>query len=415
MLYAEESNNGYAPIIQNKMDPDIYNWNTFDTKWINTRALAMLAVDGSFFRQNKESKMYLGDLTELPVGDIRGVRLGAAGTINFKKPWTYLISGSINSFNRYFDSDTEDRYSLLDCVVGIPLWGKYGRMQIGKMKAPISMERTMGMVFEQVMERPMHLDALLPSRNIGLSFSDMLFANRLRYRVGIYNDWLEKSGLSASEANQQYTGRITTVAYEDKETKRLLHLGVGYRYEDITEGTVQYSVGPEQYFVNNWLDTTVFEAESSNTYSLEMTYLDGPLWLAAEYTSTAVKSEQNGDPTFSGYHVSMNYLITGEHRGYNYRLGVVRRVTPLFGDSDIGVGAVEVSARYSVMDLNDAEIQGGKMDISSLGIVFHPRRDIQFHAQYSRANLYKKNMKLVSNIMESKADIVQFRMVILID
>ncbi len=413
--YTGENNNGYAPIVTNKMNPEIYDWNALDTEWINMRALAMIGIDGSDFIQDETSKMHVGDLNDYETANVRAIRLGAAGTINFEKPWTYLFSGSANAFNKNFDSEVDDRYSLLDLLIGIPVWGEYGRIQIGKMKSPISMERTMGMVFEQVMERPMHLDALLPSRNIGLSFSDLILDQRVRYRVGVYNDWLEKDGLSASEANQQYVGRITTVAYEDKESERLLHLGVGYRYDDLSEGTAQYSVGPEQDFLDPWLDTTEFEAQGSNTYNLEMTYLDGPLWLAAEYTSTSVDSKQNGNPTFRGYHVSANYFITGEPRGYNYRLGTVRRVTPLMNMSDRGVGAIELSVRYSFMDLEDAAIHGGEMDIISLGTIWHPRRDVQLHAQYSRANLHKENMQRQSSIVESKTDILQFRMVILID
>ena len=401
MLYAEENiaapapvcsdlpqiedNNGYAPTVTNTMDPSVYDWNALSTEWVNMRALIMAAVDGSSFNQNETSISHVGDLLPFDGGDVRGVRFGAAGTINFEKPWTYLMSGSINSLMRHYDSTIDDKYTLLDFALGIPIWGEYGRMQIGKMKAPISMERIMGMIFEQVMERPMHLDALLPSRNIGFSFSDMLLGDRMSYRVGVYNDWLEKEGLSFSQANQQYVGRVTAVAYEDEESERLLHLGAGYRYDDLVEGTTEYDVGPEQYFVNPWLNTLEFEAESTRTYNLELTYIDGPLWLATEYTSTSVASWQNGNPTFSGYHVSVNYLITGEHRGYNHRLGIVRRVTPLFSVSDRGVGAVELSARYSTLDLNDAAINGGEMNIRSLGVVWHPRRDVQLHAQYSRA------------------------------
>ncbi len=415
VVYAEEGTDGYIPTIKNKMNPDAYDWNALNTKWVNMRVLGMVALDGSHFIQNGTSRTHVGDLSAYNVGDVRGIRIGAAGTINFKKPWTYLMSGSINSPGRDFNSGVDDKYTLLDLVLGIPLWGEYGRMQIGKMKAPISMERNMGMVFEQVMERPMHLDALLPSRNIGLSVSDMIFDSKVTYKIGIYNDWLAKKGVSVSQSNQQYAGRITTVAYEDKEANRLLHLGAGYRYEDIAEGTIHYAVGPENYFVDPWLDTGEFEAQSSSTYNLEVTYLDGPLWVAAEHTSTSVNSARSGDPKFGGYHVSASYLVTGEHRGYNRRLGVVRRVTPLINPSDRGVGAVELSARYSFMDLNGGAINGGKMNITSLGVIWHPRRNLQFHCQYSRANLHNKNIKPISTVIASRTDILQFRMVILVD
>ncbi len=406
---------GYAPTLKNKIDTSVYDWNALDTKWLNMRALGMIGVDGSHFIQDDASKLQVGDLSSYNDANIRAIRIGAVGTINFERPWVYLIAASLNSLSRDFESGLDDKRTLLDFLIGIPLWGDYARMQIGKMKAPISMGRNMGLIFEQIMERPMHLDTLLPSRNIGIGFSDMILDKRVHYRVGVYNDWLEKDALSSSQANQQYVGRLTTVAYEDKKETRLLHLGIGYRYDDIREGTLQYTTRPEEFYVDPWLNTGEFDAQSSNTYNLELTYMDGPLWVSAEYTSTSVSSEQNADPTFNGYHVGANYFITGEHRGYNYRLGQVRRVTPLLGNSNRGVGAIELSIRHSYMDLNSGAITGGEMDINALGVIWHPRRDIQVQAQYSRVNLHNENMQPPSSIAKSKTDIIQLRLVLLIE
>jgi phosphate-selective porin OprO/OprP len=364
------------------------------------RALAMVGLDASHFYQEEESKLHAGDMSRYDRWDVRGLRIGAAGTVNFEYPWTYLISGSINTAMRDYNKETDDALTLLDAVVNIPLWGEYGRMQIGKMKAPISMERTMGMVFEQVMERPMHLDALLPTRNIGLSFSDLILEKRLRWRAGIYNDWLEKGNPDIEDANIIIAGRVTGVAYEDPAALRLLHLGAAYRYEDVKEGTVRYDVGPEFYFCDPWLDTGEIPAAHTNTVNLELTYLDGPLWIASEYTHTAVDSPDYGTLHFSGYHVAFNYFLTGEHRGYNRRKGNVRRITPVLDFDKGGWGALEASLRYSTLDLDDKHIRGGSMDIWSCGLVWHPRRDHQVHLQWSRAALDRADTKSHTGILQ---------------
>jgi phosphate-selective porin OprO/OprP len=322
---------------------------------------------------------------------------------------------SFNSLRRDFNSTIEDKITLYDALVGIPVWGEYGRMQIGKMKAPISMERIMGLAFEQTMERPTHLDALLDSRSIGIDFSDMIFDQRFTWKIGAFNNWLDKDDLSFSEANQEVVGRVTAVAYEDEEKGRLLHLGAAYRYVDMRERSIRYAVGPEQWFVDPWVDTGNFAAEASHTVNLEMSYLDGPLWLASEYTSTSVDAPQFGNPTFSGYHVAANYFLTGEHRGYNKRTGIVRRITPILDFTNGGEGAVEISARYSTLDLTDGAIEGGTIDISSLGLIWHPRRDMQFHMQWSRTHLNSTDIKTGIIPMKSDSDILQFRLVIVID
>ncbi|MCD6213216.1 MAG: hypothetical protein J7J02_09590 [Sulfurovum sp.] len=406
---------GYRPLISADLNTSAYDWNALTTKWINMRAAAIIALDKSQFYQDDKSLNHVGDMGHYDKVDVRGVRLGAIGTINFDKAWTYAVMLSINSLRRDFDNDLEDKITLYDAVVGIPVWGEYGRMQIGKMKEPISMERIMGLVFEQTMERPMHLDALLPSRNIGIDFSDMIFNQRLTWKIGVFNDWMEDDQLSFSESNQQLVARVTAVAYEDKGKERLLHLGAAYRYEDVREGTVRYEVGSEQWFIDPWLDTGSFSADATNTYNLEMSYLDGPLWIASEYTSTSVDSPQFANPTFSGYHVAANYFLTGEHRGYNKRRGIVRRITPVLDFTKGGWGAVEISARYSSVDLTDKAIEGGNMQITSLGLIWHPRRDIQFHMQWSRAYLDRPDMETGIVPTKSDTDILQFRWVMVID
>ena len=401
----------YPPLVSADLNASAYDWNALNTRWINMRAAALGAFDLSHFNQNNESVMHVGDMSDYNRVDVRGIRFGMLGTINFDKPWTYVGMISLNSLSKDFDSDVTDKYTLYDAMVGIPVWGEYGRMQIGKMKAPISMERIMGLVFEQTMERPTHLDALLDSRSIGINFSDMIFNERFTWKIGVFNNWLDKDEFSFSEANQDTVGRVTTVAYEDAEKDRLLHLGAAYRYVDIREGTISYKVGPEQWFVDPWIDTGSFSADASHTVNLEMSYLDGPLWLASEYTSTLVDSSQFGDPTFRGYHVAANYFFTGEHRGYNKRKGTVRRITPILDFTNGGWGAVEISARYSALDLTDGAIEGGEMDIISLGLIWHPRRDTQFHMQWSRTHLNTTDIVP----MKSDSDILQFRLVIVID
>ena len=405
----------YPPLISADLNASAYDWNALNTKWVNMRAATILALDKSHFFQDDRSLYQVGDMSHYDRVDVRGIRLGAIGTINFDKAWTYAVMLSFNSFRRDFNSTIEDRLTLYDAVVGIPVWGEYGRMQIGKMKAPISMERIMGLVFEQTMERPTHLDALLDSRSIGIDFSDMVFDQRFTWKIGAFNNWLDKDDLSFSEANKELVARVTAVAYEDEEKGRLLHLGAGYRYVDIREGTIRYAVGPEQWFVDPWVDTGDFTAEASHTVNLEMSYLDGPLWLASEYTSTSVDAAQFGNPVFSGYHVAANYFLTGEHRGYNKRRGVVRRITPILDFSNGGWGAIELSARYSALDLTDRAIKGGTIAIGSLGGIWHPRRDMQFHMQWSRTHLNSTEVTTSIIPVKSDSDILQFRMVIVID
>ena len=412
-LFAEEAK--YPPVFKNDQNVCAYKWNALETKWVNAYGVIAMALDRSTFSQDADSLAHVGSMDPFDKGEIRAIRVGAAGTINFERPWTWIVAGATRSWDQGFDTTTDETFTFFDVAIGIPLWGEYARIQIGKIKEPISLERNMGMSFEQFTERPMHLDALLPARNTGISISDMILDERVTWRAGVFNNWIEQDDISFSEMSSAFIGRVTAVAYENKEEERLLHLGAGYRYSDAKLGYVQYGVGPEQYYVGKWLDTGAIDADSSGTVNFEMTYLDGPLWLASEYTSVDVESNIIGNPTFSGYHVSVNYMLTGEHRGYNKRRAVVRRVIPENDFTSGGWGALGLSARYSTLDLTDGLVEGGEMDVSSLGFIWYTQKESQFHFQWSRAHLKSNDLATQSIPSESDTDIFQFRWVYALD
>jgi phosphate-selective porin OprO/OprP len=405
----------YSDAIKKDYKPSDYDWNALSTRWINMRAIALIGIDAAHFDQDAANEEQVGDMSRYDRFDVRGLRIGLGGTINFDRPWSYLLSLSVNSVMQDFDRNTADPVSILDALVSIPLWGSAGRMQVGKMKEPFSMERSMGLVFEQVMERPMHIDAFSPTRNIGVTLSDTLLDEKMTWRGGVFNDWLDRRRPDFSDNDQQYIFRVTGVPYENLLFRRLLHLGLSYRYDDLREGSVRYDVGPEFYFSDPWLDTGRFEANHAETTNVEFTWLQGPWWIASEFSKTSVDAPQHGDPSFEGWHAASNCVVTGEHRGYTYRRGIVRRVKPERPVGKGGWGALEISGRYSWLDLDDGDIRGGKMGIWSLGAIWHPVYEMQFHVQWSRATLEGQGALPPGETEKSDANIFQFRWVLLID
>jgi phosphate-selective porin OprO/OprP len=393
LLLAEPK--GYPPLFQNDANVSNYDWNAIDSKWINTRALLMAAFDSTYYKDNDT----LPQLQHYTKADVRGIRVGAGGTLNFQKPWLYLVSGSINSLAKDFDSSTMDSVTLYDAVVEIPLHGKYGRVEVGRMKEPVSMERLMGMVFEQVMERPMHLDTFTTTRNDGISYSNLLFNEKVTLRSGFFKD-----------KNFVWASRITAIALEDDINNQLIHLGFSYRYEELEDKTINFDVNPEQYFIEPILDTGDIAATKDDTFNLEFTYLKGPLWIAAEYTGKYIHAIEQSNPYFYGFHTSLSYFVTGEERGYNKKRGIVRRIRPIVDFHKGGWGALEFAYRYSYINISDKEIDGGKMDIHSVGGIWHATYGTQVHLQYTHAQ------PVVSTIDDVQSlDSIQLRLVIVID
>jgi phosphate-selective porin OprO/OprP len=111
-----------------------------------------------------------------------------------------------------------------------------------------------------------------------------------------------------------------------------------------------------------------FAADSSLTYNLEASWRRGPIWLLGEYTHNDVNAPDVGNPDFTGYFLTASWALTGEMRGYNRQSGIFNPLPVARSVYRGGWGAWEVAARWSAIDLTDGLVEGGEMEIVSLGL-----------------------------------------------
>lgn len=101
---------------------DETRWNRWDTKYVSGIFLGAVFLDRVFWpTQNAGSEEQVGDLTGYEGGEIRGLRFGAIGTLNFSRPWIYTFFVATNAFDRGFDSDTTGGIALFDYRLDVPL------------------------------------------------------------------------------------------------------------------------------------------------------------------------------------------------------------------------------------------------------------------------------------------------------
>ncbi len=102
------------------------------------------------------------------------------------------------------------------------------------------------------------------------------------------------------------------------------------------------------------------QIDSAYVYGADLGFNFKSLWAGAEYYSfgaeykprTATGAVQTfDDPKFSGYAISAGYILTGERR--NYSSGEWAAVRPSWPVGSNGMGAWEIVARYSSVDLID--------------------------------------------------------------
>ena len=83
----------------------------------------------------------------------------------------------------------------------------------------------------------------------------------------------------------------------------------------------------------------------------------------------------------------MSYILSGEMRAYNHRNGTFRPVPVAHAVNRGGGGAWEVSARYSDIDLTEGAVEGGEMQISSLGLNWWLSDTTSFGVNYRHVEL----------------------------
>ncbi len=341
-------------------------WNRFKSKYINANFIAAVVLDrGMWPGQDDTSEAQVGELSPYDGGEIRALRFGAIGTLNFKNPWIYTVFLTTRAFDQGFDSDDENSLGVFDARLDIPLGGDFS-LALGKQKEPISMERLASLLYLPMQERSAVSDAMMPSRNVGIVLSGTAFKRRSAWAGGVFNPWLDQ-GNSIDESSTQFVGRGACLPLLSGDESSLVHLGAGVRYTNARQ-PVQYRSTPEFRQAPLFVDTDPFPAADGILYDLEAAWRWGPFLLNGEYVINRIDSSEVGDPVFTGFHVTASYALTGEMRPYNRKNGLFGPLPVAQSVIPGGWGAWEVATRFSTVDLNEGTIEGGDMDIYSLGL-----------------------------------------------
>ena len=345
---------------------DSSRWNRWESKYISGIFTAALALDRtSWLAQDMGSEALYGNLGDDEGGEIRALRFGVMGTLNFSNPWVYNFTVASNAFDKGFETEELDALVLYDYRIDVPS-SKNTTISIGKQKEPISMDRLMAMIFEPMQERAAVSDVMLPARNVGVVWSGRNADTYITWAVGAFNDWLD-TNQDFDESANQFVGRVTWAPLVSQDESNLLHLGVGYRYSDAKED-FRYFTEPEMNKLPLFVDTGAHKADRSETLNLELSWRKGPFWLASEYMQSNVKNRDLNDPSFDGYQITASWILTGEMRAYNKKNGTFSNTPVAKTMYQDGIGAWELSVRYSDLDLTDGFIDGGNMQIASLGM-----------------------------------------------
>jgi phosphate-selective porin OprO/OprP len=375
----------------------LVGWNRYEGEWFNLRIGGVVMGDVAGYSQDAASVEQVGTLNSET--QLRNFRLTASGQLKFPQPWSYVITGEYEGFDRGTDTTSSRVLELSEAALTIPL-PHIGRLAIGKFKAPISLERLTSASNLLFMERAALLDALLPSRNTGLMLSNTAIEEPMTWSVG----WFNSVFSGDDDAANTVVARVTGLPIDEPDT--LLHLGIAGRWAQAPNGELLYKARPEVNQAPHFVDSGQFAATDEKDLDLELAWQQGPVFTTAEYLADWVNSSAKGNPFFDGFYVSTAWMLTGERRLYNRAAGYFGAVSPDHPLFSGGWGAMEVAARYTWTDLNDAAIHGGRFSRASLGINWFASDNLRLEFNYGYGRLARSGADGVTNFFQARLQFV---------
>lgn len=380
-------------------------WNHVRTKYFTLNFGIAILLDHNRMNQDENNVDQVGEV--LPATEFRGDRFIISGELLFFKNHPIKYMGSVN-FNGLDAPQGKKSFDFVDWNLEVPISKKLGWVTLGKQKEGVGLEYIAPGTQMSYMERATGSPMFIRQRNVGVRYSNSIINHRLTYTFGYFNNYWE-TGKSASANGSQFVARVSGLPYY-KSDGELLHLGIGYRHTEATEGKLSYKAKPEFNTAPSFINTGSFDATGANTLTMELMLVNGPVSILSEVMRTSVNSNLNGDPTFNYWQISGSYFITGEHRRYNKITGNPGKLIPNKNfkfRKGAGPGAWEVASRFTSTNGTDAGITGGKFTRFTTAVSWYPNAHLRYSVNYGYGRLEKGGLIGTANMWQFR---VQFEL-----
>ena len=288
-----------------------------------------------------------------------------------------------------------------------------GNVRVGNQQDWFSMEHIESARFQDCMERSSLMDAFSGPNNNGYTPGVSAFNStpdkNATLQVGVYKSTYYDAGYTFNYGNDfTYGARGIWTPYYDEETKGryMVHTGLGTQYRQFNDNLRTAETGGTNVRVRsrgdlrnsastldpNFADTGNFYADGQFLVAPELVGQFGPLLLRSEYIASwfqgarpfQTSHTQLNDVFMYGTYAEALYFLTGENRDYNRTSGVFNRVVPK-ANADFSkgqYGAWQVGVRYDYLTLNTPQINGGRTQLTTLGLNWFLNPNLRFQVNY---------------------------------
>lgn len=287
---------------------------------------------------------------------VRRARLGV--DLKFDADWSFEVAYDfVDAYDDGFAS------GFKDVMLKFEGW-KPADLFVGQFKVPFGLEALESSNNRGFVEPSLPTDAFTLSRRLGAGFAST--HDRWTIAAMGFGDSIGGGDNGAGVA-ARFTA--TPIAAEG----RLLHLGAA-AVAEWPRGEVKLGAWPESRVADiKFVKTGGIDGVGRiDRFGIEAAWQSGPLLVQAEWMRAAIRRGA-GEPTanLDGWYVAGSWILTGQQRAY--RKGVFKGV-PVGATG----GAWELTARFSRVDLDGADIRGGEEDNFTLGLVYYVNPHLRF-------------------------------------
>ncbi|MEZ5941725.1 MAG: porin [Planctomycetaceae bacterium] len=354
-------------------------------KYPTVALTGFLQADAGWVHQDAANLFAIGDAQD--GADFRRARLAAKGDV--AENVGYLVE---------FDFAFPGRPTFMDVWMEVRDTSLLGDVKIGQFRHPFGLDGLTSVKELTFIERGLPF-AFLPFRQIGAMSS---FANE-----DLGTTWAASGfrfptdpfgGLTSDDGGYGMATRFTAVLWED-ENDTVVHVGGAYSFIDPGTNPIRYRSAPEFFdaqansvtlvttSIPSFVDTGAMMANNTNLWAGELAATSGSFHAQSEVILSAVDRMAAPNTLFWGASAQAAYILTGEHRPYSRTSGVLGRITPTNNFGANGWGAFEVAGRWSILDLTDADIQGGVLNTATFGLNWYLNKFAKFQFNYVHAFL----------------------------
>ena len=282
------------------------------------------------------------------------------------------------------------RVVLKDVYIQLTKIPVAGNIRIGHFKEPYGLEMLTSSNFASFMERPL-TNQFDFDRSLGIMLYNHYFKKRFAWYAGYF---VPDHNLGIYRGNKYHiTFRLTGLPiYQTEGQYRILHLGAGYSYQYHDNKEIIYKTRPEAHLAPKYINLQVDHLKTSNSFKGEVAFVLGSFCFESEYTTSGLNPSSDSELQKDNYlldawFANISWFITGEHKNYNPSKSAFDRVHPKKNFGDNGIGSFEIALRYSSIDFDDADLNGGRMNDFTAGLNWYLNPAVRFTFNYIHSTL----------------------------